>query len=139
MSNNDTQIRTLLGTIETKRTALGAKPKTVLVSNGMIKDVPGYTTVNLNTLNDMDKVVGVTAEMLRRKTAKKKALEYLQLPLEADPEIEAYLTDLKQRASIINWMAEDKKLKAMEKKLKDLRSEDAKTEDALAAIVASLA
>lgn len=138
MSTNDTKIRSLLTAIETKRNALGAKPRTVLLSNGILKDIPGHTTVNLNTLNDMDKVVSVTAEVLRRKSARNQAEEFLGVEQSSTSDLDNYLTDLKMRASIIQWQAEDKKLKAMESQLKDLRSEDAKTEDALADIAALL-
>jgi hypothetical protein len=44
------------------------------------------------------------------------------------------LHDVKLRVEIIKWDNEKKKLSAMEKQLKDLRSEDLKTEDALSAL-----
>ncbi len=46
--------------------------------------------------------------------------------------------DLKVRVQMIQWDAEKKKLTAMENHLKALRSEDAKTEDALEDITKTL-
>ena len=49
-----------------------------------------------------------------------------------------WVHDLKLRASIIKWDVEKKKLNKLESKLKDLRSDDAKTEDSLSDIMSEL-
>jgi len=52
--------------------------------------------------------------------------------------LEDWFHDLKLRASMITWDLEKKKLNTLETKLSDLRSEDAKTEDALTGIMQEL-
>jgi hypothetical protein len=53
-------------------------------------------------------------------------------------DIEDALADLKLRVEMLQWDLEKKKLTTLEKQLKDLRSEDLKTEDALESIVRDL-
>lgn len=136
MQNNDTQITQLLSTIEKKKAEIGTKPKAALRSNGLIKFKTG-DHVNLNTINDTEKCVDAGAYLLGEQNLRKQAAVYLGVP-HVETNIEDYLADLKVRASQILWDNENKKLAVLEQKLKDLRSEDAKTADAISSILKDL-
>lgn len=133
-NNNDNKIKTLLQAIENKKKAMGTKPKATWETNGIIDGQ------NINTINSIDKCVILASAIISKKNALIEACNYLNVEKDISSMIEAEnsLTDLKLRVEIIKWDLEKKKLQIMEKKLKDLRSEDAKTEDALSDISADL-
>lgn len=134
-SANDTKIKSLLEAIESKKKAMGTKPKATWETNGVINGR------NINTINSVDVCVELASALMMTKGYYEQACDFLDVEVvesEAVKGINDALTDVKLRAKIIQWDAEKKKLQAMEKKLKDLRSEDAKTEDALGDIAGAL-
>ena len=128
-NENDKKIKDLLAAIDKKRKALGIKPKFHLKTNGIIAGT------NINTVNSIDKCIALAAGLLQEKSSIDAARQYLGIPEEKNDEFSTTITngleDLKLRVQVINWEVEKKKLQGMENKLKDLRSNDAKTEDAL--------
>ena len=134
-TKNDEKIKALLEAIETKKQSLGTRPRLSLKTNGVItKDLNDSfdTPVNINTLN-LDKCISTTAKLLSFKSTLRETMNFLELP--EDPasliKVDEYLDDIKGRTKALLWDEENKKLKAMEDKLKELRSVDAKTEDAI--------
>lgn len=139
VSENDKKIKSLLTAVEKKRKELGTKPKPAQKTNGILKF--GSESVNVNTITSTDKCVQTAARLLQEKGLAEEACEFLGLPKSEIKHISGIndaLIDLKSRTEIIVWESEKKKLQAMEARLKDLRSSDAKTEDALADISALL-
>lgn len=135
-TENDGKIKVLLASIEKKKEEMGVKPKGNWKSNGVL---PG--NVNINTLNSLDKCVGIASSLLMERQFLYDACGYLEVDKDQTRSLsktDDYLDDLKLKVKIIKWDAEKKKLSAMEKKLKDLRSEDAKTSDELADITKDL-
>lgn len=141
MAKNDDKIKAVLKTIESKREKLGTKPANNLKTNGVLIKEPG-SHLNLNTINDIKTCVDTVAFILQKKNLIEESVKLLEIEY-ADYTFNGYsfedwLCDFKLRASIITWNQEKKKLTALEKKLKDLRSEDAKTDDAISDIMAEL-
>lgn len=141
MSNNDKQIKTLLSAIEDKRTKLGDKPRMSLKTNGILKTDDGRS-ININTINSLDGCISAVASMIGFSNTYVEAAKLLDVECEKPKyngfPTEEWIEDLKAKASVIKWMKEDKKIKALEAKLKDLRSEDLKTADALDDIASAL-
>jgi hypothetical protein len=135
MSNNDKKINDLLVVINEKKKTIGVKPRAAWKTNGILKYDNG-THVNINTVTTMAACIDAVAFLLRGQAFYKEAAKLLAVP--HSDEMELYLEDFKLRASIIKWDEEKKKLDALERKLKDLRSEDAKTADALSDIMLEL-
>lgn len=136
MSNNDNKIQTLLSAINEKKKTLGPAPKMFLDSNGKLP-----SGLNINTLNSVDACVLAASELMLQRNAGQQACEFLGVEVSSSEtlkSLDTYLADLKRKVSVINWKAEEAKLQKMEKQLKDLRSEDAKTKDALDDIEALL-
>lgn len=136
MQNNDAQITQLLTTIETKKNQIGTKPKALLKSNGILKFDDG-THVNINTINDTERCLDIVSTLLSKQNFRKNAATLLDIPYVAN-NVEDYLEDFKLRTKQIVWDNENKKLALLEQKLKDLRSEDAKTSDTLNDILKAL-
>ena len=133
-NENDKKIKELLKAAEKKKAELGVKPKPHWKTNGIINKN------NINTLNNVDAIVSVATDLILEKEGLLKAHKFLEVaePTKRMEFIENALDDLKLRVDIIKWDAEKKKLQAMEKKLKDLRSADAKTEDELSELTSLL-
>jgi hypothetical protein len=127
MSKNDEKIQRLLLTIEEKKKSMGVRPRGLWETNGIVN---GH---NLNTIASIDKCVEITMELLLKKEAFEKAYKYLDVEGE-NSSFDDALKDLSLRVKMLKWDLENKKLASMEKQLKDMRSEDAKTEDALSDI-----
>ena len=139
VQENDKKIKDLLAAVASKKKELGTKPKGNWKTNGLLQTDSGK--VNLNTINSTDVCVELAALLLQKRSFTKEACELLGVPEKNSKSAKAIneaLDDLKLRAQMIAWDAEKKKLQAMEAQLKDLRSTDAKTEDALASIASSL-
>lgn len=138
MSANDSKIKEMLNLVNSKRDKLGERPKPHYESNGLIDLKDGSKPVNINTLTDLVSCVEVSVKVLNTVHGYQKAIDYLGLNDETidfnKNKLDKWLVDLKVRSSILKWEIENKKLKALESQLKDLRSEDAKTEDALDSI-----
>ena len=139
MSKNDDRVRSLLNVVEKKREALGSRPKAAWESNGLYK---GNITININTINKLSDVVSLYAEIHQKRESYLAACKDLgcstDLVKDMISHYDEWVTDLKLKAKIITWDAEKKELSKLETQLKALRSEDAKTEDLLGDITASL-
>lgn len=130
-SVNDAKIKALLQTIETKRDSLGIKPKATWETNGVINGR------NINTLTSIESCVTLASELMLQKGFYDAACNFLEVDavsLDLVKGIDDALKDVKLRVQMIKWDNEKKKLTAAEKQLKDLRSEDLKTEDALSSL-----
>jgi len=138
-NKNDTKIKKILEAVTAKKKDLGTKPSGALKTNGLL--TINSNRVNINTVNSIEKVVELAAELLSYKSSYEEACELMGIPKKENPKasnIQNSLDDLKLRASIIKYDAEKKKLAGLEKQLKDLRSEDGKTSDELADISSML-
>lgn len=138
MSQNDEKIRKVLSIIEEKKSKIGIKPKALWKSNGIINVVS--PAVNINVLNKLEDCINVTSHILKLKYFKKEAIKLLDIDYieHIDSTLDDYLDDLKLRAGMIKWDIEKKKLDSYENKLKDLRSDAAKTADAIEDMMADL-
>jgi len=135
MSTNDNKIKDLLVVIEKKREEIGTKPKAAWKSNAVVKTSYG-TFININTVTTIPDCVEVTAYVLMEQAYHREAAKLLDVEYQSP--WDDYLEDLKLRASILKWDGNKNKLEVLEKKLKDLRSEDTKTADALSDILSEL-
>ena len=123
-NQNDDKIKALLQSIEDKKSKMGTKPRAVWQTNGVIGEK------NLNTISSIDVCVELAAQLMGRRDSIAEACRYLGVSRDVK-DIEEALADLKLRVQIIQWDLEKKKLTVMESKLKELRSEDLRTADAL--------
>ncbi len=134
-TTHDQKVKDLLASVEKRREALGAKPKAIWKTNGVIE------SVNINTVNSVDRCIEIVAHLIQEQSFTIAACEFLSVEPKNSERAEYLkdaLDDLKLRASIIQWDEGKKKLIAAEKKLKDLRSEELKTEDELASLESEL-
>ena len=142
---NDKKIKDLLAAVEKQRKDLGAKPKSNWKTNGVLQGsevtgIPVGRDTNINTIRSTEVCVALAAKLLEQKGFTKQACDFLGVKddIRRAKWIDDTLEDLKVRAEQLKWEAKKDRLKATEKQLKDLRSSDAKTEDALAGIAESL-
>ena len=134
MKKNDIKIKKLISTVDTKRKALGDKPRAHYITNGVL-ELEG-TRYNLNILN-MDSCVSLVSKLLSMGDYIDKAMVLCgtsDRPAIGSGTVTDWIEDVKLRASIINWDVKDRELKVLEAKLKDLRSEDSKVSDELSDI-----
>lgn len=138
--SNDDKIKEVLATIKAKKESMGERPKPNWKTNGIYQDADGMK--NINTITSVDTVVDILGMLLAKQSHNKKAWKALGLP---DKEvvyngfpITDWIEDFKQRAKIIAWNVDKQKLDKLEGQLSDLRSEDAKTEDAILTIEADI-
>jgi hypothetical protein len=139
MSSNDDKIRVLQTTIEKKRKALGDKPKINYVTNGLLN--VGDKRLNLNLINTTGQCVSVVTDLLVIKHHTEEANEILGTTEPAavgDYSVDQWIGDVKQRADVILWSQEDRKLKQLDEQLDSWLSEEAQAADALADIAALL-
>jgi hypothetical protein len=131
---NDKKIKEYLTLIEAQKQSLGTKPRASWLTNGLLKY--NGEAVNINTVMSVEKCVEIVSHLLKEQYFNDKAYAYLGLdPASADS---GYLQDFKLRAAMLVWDNKNAKLKALEAKLKELRSEDAKTSDAISDIMSQL-
>lgn len=133
---NDAKIKEFLKTVEDKRSKLGTRPKSAWRSNGVVT-VEG-TMVNINTINSTAQIVSIVSNLMANQHFKAEAAKFLGLEDFKDSALDDQLADMKLRASILQWEVDKRKLGLLEDKLKALRSEDAKTADALDDILGEL-
>jgi len=137
MSKHDTKIKELLNKIEVDKKNLGKKPRVSLNTNGLFRyDKTNH--FNLNTVSDPRYLVRALGFLLEKETTQKEAAKRLGIDDYVFDwkgyTIKDWEGDFKLRVESIVWDTKQKKLQALQKKLKDLRSEDAKTGDALSDI-----
>ena len=132
MNNNDSKIKELLKKVEEQRAGLGSKPKTTLVTNGLL--VVNGNSYNINTLNKTQ-IVSLFATLLIENDAQKKACKELgidELPFSVQMyTISQWKEDLINRIATLDWNERKSKLDKTEAQLKALVSEEARTADAL--------
>ena len=134
-TENDKKVKDLLNQIDKKRQELGTKPhQRSWKTNGVLRGK------NINTITELSACVAETAQLLSERDNTKRACDFLGVPEQGTESswLNDALDDLKLRSQIIIWEVEKKKLQALEARLKDLRSNDAKTEDALGDIASLL-
>lgn len=132
--SNDKKIATLRKSIETKRTALGTKPRMSYIGNGMVTTHPG-TVVNLNVLN-LKTAIEATAAILAKRDSILAAIKLLGLSQDDyDDSLQQCnydLHDVSLKVDGLVWTTKDNELRQMDKQLADMLSADAKTSNALA-------
>lgn len=144
MSKNDIKIKALLEKIDLQKEKLGEKPKGLWKTNGILKVLGAnysVNSVNINTINSINMCIELVTKVLLERSHCIEAHKFLEVPEGASTrglELNDMLDDIKLRSKMIKWDSEKKKLERLESQLKDLRSEDAKTEDSLADIAKSL-
>ena len=142
MSKHDDKIKQLLNKIETDKKSLGKKPRVSLNTNGLFR-FDANNHFNLNTVSDPGYLVRALGFLLEKETTQKEAAKRLGVDDYVFDwkgySLKDWEGDFKMRAASIVWGAKQKKLQALQSKLKGLRSEDAKTGDALGDIEKMLA
>lgn len=139
MSTNDKQIKEYRQKVEAKRAQLGEKPRLAYETNGMLPlDGNKY---NLNTLRNIEGCVDLASQLISRRDAQDVANKHLGTDVQitfGGFTINQWLDDIKIRVNLMKWEVENKKLQAMDAKLAELLSDDAKTADAIAEIAGEL-
>ena len=139
MSKNDSKIRDMIKLIDTKKKSLGERPRGSFKTNCLFKYGADSKAVNLNTIHKVEECVRLVAILVSEKNSIKEASDLLGVAFESVQycgyAFEDWLHDFKLKSSALSWEEEKRKLDILESKLKDLRSEDAKTEDALSDIM----
>jgi len=137
MSKHDDKIKQLLSKIETDKKNLGKKPKVSLNTNGLFR-FDNSNHFNLNTVSDSGYLVRALGFLLEKETTQREAAKRLGVDDYVFDwkgySLKDWEGDFKLRADSIVWNARQKKLAALQKQLKTLRSEDAKTDEALGEI-----
>lgn len=137
---NDTRIKALLKQIEEKKNTLGSRPKAKWETNCSL-DMDG-SRVNLNTVTTVNRCIDIMGFLLGKKGNREDAAILLKVRPDSfmwgPYSFDEWLHDIELRCAMIMWDEENKKLKKLEAQLKDLRSEDAKTADALSDIAGAL-
>jgi hypothetical protein len=130
MSANDDKIKELLAAIEKKKAEIGDKPKAAWKTNGLVGDAKQ----NINTISLIETCVDIAAQLIQKQDCRKRAATLLGVEkvYNEDNNLADQLDDLKLRVTMLKWTVEKAKLTTLEEKLKDLRSIDAKTADAIA-------
>ena len=132
--NNDKTIEDYRKKIEDRRSKLGTKPKISYESNGVL--ILNNTTTNINTLNTPD-CRRILAEVLLLKFGEKLVSDELGTSV-PNYLFDDYIKDIKQRILVNSWQEEKKKLIVMDRKLTELLSDKAKTENAIKDITKEL-
>lgn len=138
-TNNDQQIKQYREKVEAKRKELGEKPKIAYDTNGVLP-LDG-NKFNLNILRNLEACVDLASQLIARRDAQDTANEILGTDIQIKLggfTIDQWLGDIKLRVQTMKWDVENKKLQAMDAKLAELLSDDAKTADAIADIAGEL-
>lgn len=130
---NDAKIKDLLTKVENQREALGEKPRVAWRTNCLFE--LGGKKHNLNAINNFTILVEALAQMKNYFQSMQDAALSINLSLKEIPPIEFagypiedWEEDFKMRVKLIKWQEKKKQLEATEKKLRELVSEEAKTE-----------
>ncbi|MHA2063047.1 MAG: hypothetical protein ACXABY_01575 [Candidatus Thorarchaeota archaeon] len=137
--SNDAQIKKLRSRIETKRKALGPKPKIAYATSALLP--LGDKRINFNVLSSVADCVAVASDLVAMEYHTEQANRRLDtdvLVKVGNHSVYEWIEDLKQRVSLLEWEAGKRQLDSMDKKLSELRSEGAKTSDTIADIAALL-
>lgn len=134
---HDDKIKVLLAKVEEQQGSLGTKPKAERITNGIFKfQDEDADFFNLNTVKDPQVLVNALATILTRKSAADDAAKLLGVKMKSSFTwggftVEDWTKDFKNRIATLQYEERKAQLDATKKKLKDLRSEDLKTGDAL--------
>lgn len=131
--SNDAKIKEYREKIKAKRAELGEKPRPHYETNGLIV-LPDNHKVNINLLSTVEACVDVVQQLLTKANAFNKANELLSTNIECTfgkYTLYQCVGDIKTRVHMIEWEAGKKTLDAMDRKLAELLSNDAKTEDTI--------
>ena len=134
MEKIDNKVEQLLKLVEEKRAKLGTKPSKVLETNGIFK-FNDKEHVNINVINDIDKVIELYAFLINDNWNKTDAA----VALEVDDykysfsgfTFEQWQSDLKYKVSLLKWNKESLELQKYEKVLASYVSEEKKVEKEL--------
>jgi hypothetical protein len=141
MAKHDDKIKQLLSKIDSEKKSLGSKPKVSWNTNCIFR-FDDNKHFNLNTISDPGYLVRALGFLLEKAGTQKEAAKRLGVENYVFDwkgySLQDWEEDFKLKADIIAYNGKQKKLQALQKKLKDLRSEEAKTGDALSEIEALL-
>lgn len=141
MKNNDIVIKELMDKIEAQKSALGAKPRSVLVTNGIFKK-DSENFLNINTIQKPEPLVSALAFLMMQSDYYSKACDKLGInnhEFKWDGyTCDEWEEDFKLRKEIIEYNAKKKQLDEAVAKLNMLMSEDARTATELENIKKSL-
>jgi hypothetical protein len=141
MAKNDEKIKTLMGVVTAKTKALGTKPKINHVTNALFGYGADQRRINLNTINDEGTFVDMLAFLLDKEAHYIQACKALDVDVTfgwGGFTVAQWTEDFKSHVDTIQWKKRSNELAQLETKLKELRSEEAQTEDALDDIAALL-
>lgn len=128
---NDLKIKELLEQIKKQKEELGVKPRITWKTSGIFS-LSNNLQVNLNVISDVQDLIEILANIIQFKDYSKASLDLLgiknyQITLNKIP-IEEYIDDIKLKYASIEWNNKKKFLSETEFKLKELISEETKTE-----------
>jgi hypothetical protein len=135
-SKNDEKIKELLEIINLKRKNLGKKPKIFLRTNALL-EMEGENILNINTIQRLSECINIVSKILHKQELYTRAAKILDIEIKENEHkisgfpVNDWIADLKSKADLIKWNIENKNIKAIEAKLKNLRSEELKTSDEL--------
>lgn len=135
MSKNDEAILTLINKIEEKKASLGKRPIASWKTCGVFRYYNDPNKFfNINTVVNSEQFVEAVSTMIMYDEVRRKSCEMLgvdpssiTMPMWNGYTLTDWIHDFKLRISIIQWDNEKRKLEDMDKKLKGLVSEEAKT------------
>jgi len=138
-NKNDAKVKELLALVEKQEAEIKGTKRRTLVTNGVFPDSQSGKGMkfNLNTVTDPVILVNALAEIMGIKANFDAAAKELEVNAEfkwGNYTIEEWTEDFKDKIVDLQIKAKKKLLAKTKKQLKDLRSEDAKTEDALSDI-----
>lgn len=134
---NDERIKKLLALIDEKKKALGKKPPAIhMQTNGVYRTLDKDCTYTLHVIQDESIIIMVVADLIGLFDNWNKAKVLLET--DSDEEFSycgfsfsEWMADLKSTSKRIAYTRRKRELDILERKLKDLLSEDAKTENVL--------
>lgn len=138
--SNDNKIKKLLNTIKEKNNALGEKPKPYYVTHLLFPEISildNNKPINLNTVNDIKKLVLLASKLILLHSNHIKACEYLDVDLNENDftysghSFNDWINDFALRTRIIKWTNKKNELNVLKNKVKSMLSDEAKTTDEL--------
>ena len=130
-SKNDLKIKELTIKVEEQQAKLGKKPKIAFITNAVFNEGADLgSPLNLNVLKK-EYLIRLTTKLFSLKLAHEEAIKFLgmEVPLTvSNYPVSDWLEDIKTRFKILEFEENQKKLDLTKEKLKQLLSEDARTE-----------
>ena len=141
MSKNDAVVKQLLTKVDEQKNGLGNKPRGTWVTNGVFKR-DSSNVFNINTVTDFTRLAEALGFLMSQAEFYQKACKELSIPVTPFKwdgyTIAEWKEDFQMRKDIVEWNDRKKSLDATTAKLKGLMSLDARTEEDLESIKASL-